>query len=294
MTEVKREHLIYGVLKKLPKRMFDEVFRLAASRPAGISALRELRVRTSGICTALLESECIPLAYKIRSDEMIELVRDICDGALYANRDNISSGYVSLEGGIRVGIIGTAKYEKGVSIGVSNISSLMFRFPHSECAFGDELFEIWKKSPQDGMLIYSPPGVGKTTALRTLATKIGSGESALQVAVVDERCEFSECDSIGARVDVLRGYHRKEGIEIATRTMSPDVVIIDELGAADASGIAEVVRCGVPLLASVHAGSYGELSQKSLLSPLISCGAFTRFVGISRCGDKYSLELNEI
>jgi len=143
------------------------------------------------------------------------------------------------------------------------------------------------------MLVYSPPGVGKTTALRSLAMSIGSGSDAKRVAVIDERCEFPEEDFASAEVDILKGYKRKNGIEIATRTMSPEVIIIDEIGADEAAGVAMAVRTGIPLIATAHAASADEVLGKPSLSPLFECGVFDLLVGISFAEGKYRLTVTQ-
>ena len=139
------------------------------------------------------------------------------------------------------------------------------------------------------MLIYSPPGVGKTTALRALAATLGRGKSPLNICVVDERCEFDPENYTAHTVDILRGYKRREGIEIATRTLSPDLIMMDEIGADDGENILSVVRCGVPIIATAHGGSRDEILARPSLSGLISCGAFSVLVGIYRRGREYRL-----
>ena len=160
------------------------------------------------------------------------------------------------------------------------------------CAFADELYRVFTAGIGSGMLIYSPPGVGKTTALRSLAANIGSGRWARRVAVIDERCEFIVEDYANSQVDILRGYRRRAGLEIATRTMSPDIVMIDELGGDDAASVASVVRCGIPLIATAHAKSIDELYSKVSLAPLLSAGVFSVFVGISLDAGEYSLTVD--
>jgi stage III sporulation protein AA len=221
---------------------------------------------------------------------MSDTVHRLSDGALYAHKDSICSGYVSVAGGIRVGLVGTARYERREVVGISDIRYALFRFPVGECEFSDELLSAFEKS--HGMLIYSPPGVGKTTALRALARLLGGSERGLRVAVIDERFEFDPDDYLSSNVDILRGYRRREGIEIATRTMSPDIIIIDEIGADDASGICEVVRCGVPIIATAHASSLSELESRSALEKILSTGAFDTYVGISREGTHYRLTVD--
>ena len=279
------------VIDMLPNGVRSELYRLIRSRRGGAASLRELRLRAGGVCTAFFERECVTLLSSPTQSEMEELLTRACDGALYAHRDSICSGYVTVGAGVRIGVAGTARYDSASVVGISDIRYALIRFPGDVCHFGDELCRAWEES-EGGMLIYSPPGVGKTTALRHLARSIGRAPMPRQVCIVDERFEFCEDDFLDSEVDILKGYKRRAGLEIATRTMSPEVVIIDEIGGDDASGISEVVRCGIPLIASAHAGSYDELMSKPSLEPLLRCGAFETFVGISRRDGDYALTVD--
>jgi stage III sporulation protein AA len=292
MVETKREGRARAVIELLPRKIRDEIEGLSRTRRGGLSEVREIRLRREGRSHIVIGRERLPLYSVISREETDSLVTALCDGALYAHRDSIASGYLSLPGGVRVGICGYAKYEYKSFVGVSDIRSLLFRIPGDTCEFSEELYEVYKGGIGHGMLIYSPPGVGKTTALRSLAASIGSGRWPARVAVIDERCEFDEDDYRSMEVDVLKGYKRKTGIEIATRTMSPDVVMIDEIGGGDAESVSGVIKCGIPLIATAHAGSLEELLSRKALFPLFECGAFDVFVGISVSGGRYCLTVD--
>ena len=204
----------------------------------------------------------------------------LCEGAVYAHRECIKAGYISLAGGIRVGIGGTAGYDGGALVGISEISSLVFRIPTGVFSEIGTVYEVYKKCER-GMLIFSPPGVGKTTALRSLAGLIGGGREAEQVAVVDERCEFDIEDYENSSVDILRGYKRETGIEIALRTLSPSVIILDEIGRRkEAEAMLESLNSGVKIIASAHAKCYSELRMRTAIIPFLENGVFDAFVGI--------------
>lgn len=281
-----------GILSILPPNMSCEIRRILRSRAEGEGGVSEIRLRRDGFSSFRMGQENIRIFSRVGREEIDEVVSKICDGALYAHRDSITSGYVSLGGGVRVGLCGRASYEGGRLVGISDMRSLLFRIPTGSCAFSDEIFEIFRLGVGSGMLIYSPPGVGKTTALRSLAASLGS--HGYRVAVVDERCEFPEEDYSECEVDILRGYRRKEGIEIATRTMSPDVIMIDELSGDEAGELSLVLRCGIPIVATVHASSIEEIRKKPSLEPLILCGAFEVAVGISVENGKYTLRTDRL
>ncbi|MBE6532277.1 MAG: AAA family ATPase [Ruminococcaceae bacterium] len=292
MLKTKRESRIDEILFYLPSGLGEEIRRLARTRRGGAADIREIRIRAHSRSSVSFSDECITLFSTVDKGQMLGIVEKLIDGALYAHRDSIASGYVSIGGGVRVGICGQARYEGERLVGVGNISSLLFRIPSGECAFADELYSAYVDGTVRGMLIYSPPGLGKTTALRSLAGSLGTGKEARRVAVIDERCEFDESDYPFAEVDILKGYKRSEGIEIATRTMSPEVIMIDEIGEGDAEPISRVLRCGIPIIATAHAGSLEELRARVALLPLFSLGAFDCFVGISREGGEYRLQID--
>lgn len=293
MIKVKAD-AIGSVIDILPIRLAGEIKRLALSRCGGLASVKEIRVRRGAACSMIIGKETLRLYSRVEENDADELVSRLIGGALYAHRESIASGYLSLPYGVRVGVCGTASYDNDRLVGVGRLSSIVFRIPTGECEFSEELYSIFRRGIGRGMLIYSPPGVGKTTALRSLARSVGGGRRPMRVCVVDERCEFYEGDYSGFEVDILRGYKRREGIEIATRTLSADLIMIDELGAADCDSILDVVRCGIPLVATAHADSAEEIRSKPALTELLSCSAFSVLVGISLSDGEYKLRVDEI
>ena len=291
MLKTKNAESVQYVLSYLPTGLSDEISRILGGRRDGAGALHEIRIRAEGRSSLVFGSECVPLYYTVKQNEAEVIVNLLCEGALYAYRDSFANGYMTVRGGIRVGVCGYARYEGGELVGVSDIRSLAFRIPSEVCETEKEIYEAFLLSRR-GMLIYSPPGIGKTTALRSLAASVGSGHNARRVCVVDERCEFRDGDYSSSEVDILRGYKRRSGIEIATRTMSPEVIMIDEIGGDDAESIRGVLKCGIPLVATAHASSLDEIRSKPSLLPLLNIGVFDVFVGIVREGGVYSVKVD--
>ena len=282
------------VLDLLPADLSYEIDRLALGRLGGLDELREIRIRERRACSVLIGCESIRLSYVPEVGEAQGIVDKMLCGALYAHRESISKGYISLGDGIRVGLSGRAALEGGDFLGLGDISSLLFRIPTGKCAFGEDIYRIFCEGIGCGMLIYSPPGVGKTTALRSLAAKVSSGNAATRVCIVDERNEFCDGDYEGCEVDILRGYKRAEGLEIATRVLSPELLMIDEIGSRDGEELINVVKCGIPIIATVHAADFKEIMIKPALKELLSCGVFSSFVGIHRAFGSYKLTADRI
>ena len=154
------------VVRCLPVRVGRELLRIADTRQGGRREVSELHITIGRRSSALIGGERIFLGVDVTPQDMDTTVHRLCGGAIYAHRDTIGDGFISLSGGVRVGICGQARYESDRLVGVSEVSSLVFRIPTVTSSLSEELYSAWQGSAK-GLLIYSPPGVGKTTALRT-------------------------------------------------------------------------------------------------------------------------------
>ena len=276
----------------LPSGVKRELFSIASSRKGGYLGFSELRLSVGCRSSVVSRGERIYLGSRISPSDIGEVVRRICKGALYAYRDTITEGYLALEGGVRVGVCGHARYEGDRLVGISDISSLVFRIPTATSELIDQLIEAFNESRR-GMLIYSKVGGGKTTALRSLVSAISVGKGAMRVAVVDERCEFSPEECARCGVDLLRGYKRALGVEIALRSMAPEVVVIDEIGARrEAEAMIDSMNSGVRILASAHAASLSELKRRSSLIPFFEHGIFDTYIGIFNTDGVFRCEIS--
>lgn len=290
MMENNSVEKLSAVLKLLPRRAEIEISKLCKGRCADVS---EIRIRAYGRCSVRLAGRILALSSKISLEEIGEIVSKLCSGAVYAYRDSILNGYVPYSYGIRVGVAGSARYEGGRAVGIEEISSLVFRLPTRKSELSSELLCAFRSAAR-GMIIYAPPGGGKTAALRSLSHSLGSGSRPERVCIIDEREEFLPEDFSGCEIDVLRGYKKRAGIEIATRTLSPDVIIIDEISGEDAADLALAVRCGVRIAACAHASSLDELLSKPSLKPLFNAGAFDVAAGIFERQGRRRLEVKQI
>ncbi|MCQ2414232.1 MAG: hypothetical protein MJ082_05515, partial [Clostridia bacterium] len=212
------ENAFETVAALLPNRVTREIRALSENRVRFFSDLSEIRLRSGGASSLTVAGKNVLLLSAVEKTEIAGIVNRLCRGSMYAFRDAIAAGYLPYVGGVRVGLCGSARYEGGRLIGISDVSSLSFRLPHAVCDTADLVFEEWEKGVRSGMLVYSPPGGGKTTVLRALALRIATGERPKRVALIDERGEFSAEDYTRATVDILAGYERARGMEIATRT----------------------------------------------------------------------------
>ena len=277
----------------LPYRLYDGV--RVISRERGRDIIEEIHLRRGRRASVICNGENISLDYVSEGDELDELLSRLCGGSLYAYRDSINEGYISLDGGVRVGVCGLAAVENGRVVGVSRVTSLVIRIPHrTPPGVGGEIERLLEGDGMTrGLLIYSPPGVGKTTVLRGAIACLSRGENRRRVAVVDTRGELEGClDIKEMSVDILSGYPKRRGIEIAARTLNAQVIVCDEIGDTDeASAIEAAHNCGIPLIASAHAASLDELLRKPGILRLHRSRCFGKYVRISRRG-RFSFNYN--
>lgn len=278
----------------LPNEVNTAIADTLRSKNIPKSAINEIRLRASGPTSLVVNGRNLSLGRLVRKEDVKESFKRICGGAVYAHRDDVCRGFVTLPGGVRVGVCGYARYESETVVGVGDISSLVFRIPSGGCPFARELYRKWL-STGGGVLICSAAGEGKTTAIRALARLIGSGESAYRVVVADERCEFNPDEYLDAHVDILRGYKRSLGVDIAIRTMSAEVLIVDEISSReDARAMAASVGAGVTVIATVHAKNLRDAVRREYVRELVDGGLFKSVCIISRRDGKFSYSFSEI
>ena len=232
---------------------------------------------------------CLPEPGNILSSkqDIEETFRNLCCYSVYSHQNEIKNGYITIRGGHRVGICGSAVVNSGEVTGIRDISSLNIRIARQVNGCADELFHRLGGIPSGGILLAGPPSSGKTTLLRDIARQLSSGERGeyKKVAVIDERGELAGSFSgipqndLGVCCDVLDGYPKGEGILQAIRSLSPEYVVFDELGsAAEADAVAEGLNSGVFAITSIHAGGIHELMRRKQAEKLMAVGAFSHVV----------------
>ena len=263
----------------LPKRLLDEI---EARLGPGL-LLEEIRLRRNRRASLTVQGANLALESVLDGAEMDALLPAFCEGSLYAHADTVCRGFVTLQGGIRVGICGRAS-TVGTSVSaVCEISTFAIRIPHDPPLLGDEICTLIKSGA--GVLIYSLPGTGKTTLLRAVAAQLSGGSSPIRVALVDTRGELcAGLHSPALLLDVLSGYPRGLGISIAARTLSAQAILCDEIGdLEEAREICATHAAGVPLLASAHAADIRDLLARPGMRLLHETRCFGYYVGLSRC-----------
>ena len=274
------------VMRALPYRLSEEI------RKSNYPFIEEIRMRAGRRCSLVVSGRNIMLQTVLDRKEVGDILEGMCQGSLYAFSDTINQGYISLPDGVRVGVCGRAGCEGERIIGIYEVTSLSVRIPHRSRPVGEEICRLlhgFKRT--SGVLIYSPPGVGKTTLLRSVAAMLSSGRwdgghEPLRTVVIDTRGELAFAgEGRDLCLDVLSGYPRRKGIEIATRCLNAEVIICDEIGDyEEAMSLVASHNCGVPLIASAHAGSVEQLLSRTGLRLLHEAKIFGAYAGIERDG----------
>lgn len=281
-----RDKLPDVVMRALPYRLSDEIRRTT------YPSVEEIRMRADRRCSLVVSGRNVMLDTVLDKRELGDILEGMCQGSLYAFSDTINQGYISLPDGVRVGVCGRAGCEGERIIGIYEISSLSVRVPHKSRPLGTEICKLLDSfNRTEGVLIYSPPGIGKTTLLRSVASMLASGgweegREPLRTVVIDTRGELAFAnEGRDLCLDVLSGYPRRKGIEIATRCLNAEVIICDEIGDyEEAMSLVASHNCGVPLVASAHAGNVRQLLSRTGLRLLHEAKIFGAYAGIERDG----------
>lgn len=269
------------LLNKLPQGISDCI-RGSDAYKIG-SGINEIRIRADRHLSLTYRGKNITLGYLVSGDTLNDCVMRLCKNSLYSYMEAIKEGYIPFGNSIRVGVCGEAVCEGNKIVNIHSIKSLNIRIPSSVYGVGRSLYnKLYEGGFTDSVVIFSPPGVGKTTLLRDISLLLSKGSPPKRVALIDSRYEL--CDSTLVKeenIDVYSGYPKAKAIELATRTMSPEYIICDEIGSQEAESILSVQSGGVPLIVGAHASSAEKLINSGAFEKLHKAGIFDLYVKIN-------------
>lgn len=241
--------------------------------------LREIRIRAERPTVFVTGTRTAALHWSPEKAHLTVLVEALSEHSLYARTEETRQGYITLRGGHRMGLCGRITNPDSRSV-LSDIGSVCIRIAGEWPGCADLLIASLRASAQS-LLVIGPPGAGKTTLLRDLARQLASGRKARQVAVVDERSELAACVGgipqldVGDSTDVLEGLPKQDAFSWLLRSMSPEIIITDELGSdADAVAVLEAANSGVAVCASAHGTSLQDIAARPALATLMARRVF--------------------
>lgn len=270
-----------NILEYFPNKIVQAI--LNSINEKEIETLEEIRIRVSKPIILKLANKEIIVEYIVTTQDILEIVEKITENSMYSYQQQICSGYITLKGGHRVGISGNVVMEENKVINVNYIYSLNFRIARQIIGVAEKVVnEVMKNDEISNTLIISKPGAGKTTILRDLIRIISKTKT---VGVVDERGEIAAMyknepqNDLGIKVDILSNISKSFGIKMLVRSMSPDVIVADEIGTKeDIEAIKYAVTSGVKGIFTAHANNIEDIKKSPILKELLDLNLIDKII----------------
>lgn len=220
----------------------------------------------------------------ITYENLKEIFNHLCNYSVYSYQNEFINGFITVKGGHRIGICSTALYNENKISGIRDISSINIRIAREIKSCANKIMKSIDFT-EGGLIIFGKPSSGKTTVIRDLARQLSLNMK--KVCVIDERGEIAaqfsgvSQNDLGL-CDVLNGYKKSDGIMLALRCLSPEIIICDEISAvSEAKVIRDCLNSGVLLVSTIHARSLKEFLSKKQAVALLSSGAFASIAQLS-------------
>jgi len=274
---------VWGILPK--------TIAMAVQQLPSWHGIEEIRIRVSRPLEVIANGTAHLLPYEATKEDGVQLLNKLSHYSIYAVEEELKRGFMTIEGGHRVGLAGKVITESGKVKAIRDVASFNIRIAKEQVGIATPLIPYVYDGRWRHTMIIGSPQTGKTTLLRDAARLISSGTEripAQKVAIVDERSEIAGCVkgipqfSFGPRLDVLDACPKAEGMMMMIRSMSPDVIIVDEIGREeDSEAVLEAANAGVSVWTTVHGRNIKDVWQRPTLGPVMEQKVFERFIELT-------------
>ena len=280
-----------SILACLPRLIQEQITLIPKNV---LEEMEEIRIRVGRPIEVSVKGKALFLPYFTTVEDALHLLDKLSHFSMYTLEEELRRGYITIEGGHRVGLAGKVILENGQVKAIRDVSSFNIRIARENIGIADRWVPyLYNHGKWLHTMIIGAPQSGKTTLLRDLARFISSGSNdgmieAAKVGIVDERSEIAGCMNgipqlqFGPRIDVLDACPKAEGMMMMIRSMSPQVLIVDEIGRTeDTIAILEAVNAGIQLMMTTHGYSYEEVLNRPALAPIMKQKMIQRYLVLS-------------
>lgn len=272
------------ILRYFPNKIYQIFSNLLQENPQIGNELQEIRIRVDKPIILKLREKDLILQYNILQTEILQIVERLCENSIYAYKNQICEGFITIKGGHRVGLTGSCVIENGKITNIKYISSLNIRIAREvkNCSTRilREIIDIENKTIYNSIIV-APPGRGKTTILRDIIRRLSDGIEEINFrgktcGVVDERGEIAAMykgapqNDVGIRTDIIENVSKNKGIHMLIRTMTPEIIACDEIGSKeDVEAIHYALYSGVKGIFTMHGKNVEDIKNNKQIYELI-------------------------
>lgn len=279
---------ILGSMDSTIKSQINEI-RLRIDKPIIIYIKSKAYfIELNGKLTSRFNKHCLCIG----SEDFNVVCDKLCNNSYHTNMQTMVNGYITAKNGSRVGISAAAVKKDSTVHSVKNITSINIRIAHEYIGCSKKVADIICNNGLPSIIVAGKPGCGKTTFLRDYARLISDGYlyDYKKVAIADERGEIAADFNVGINTDTLVGFDKAKAIEMAVRTLSPDLIVCDEIGnLSELNAIKSGFSSGVEFAVSVHLKNEAKIFSNKIVKELIETKQFDYMVILKSFTDEFEI-----